>query len=67
MHFGHGRYACPGRFFASNIMKIILTELLMRYEFKFVEGQTRPENLNADEFLYAHPDSKLLVRKRAIA
>ena len=65
MHFGHGRYACPGRFFASNVMKIILTECLLRYDFKFLEGQGRPKNLNADEILYAHPSTKLMVRKRA--
>ncbi|KAH8703476.1 putative cytochrome P450 [Talaromyces proteolyticus] len=64
MHFGHGRHACPGRFFASNEMKMILTELLLRYDFKFVDGQGRPTNINADEFLYADPSTKLLVKKR---
>ena len=30
LHFGHGKYACPGRFFASNEIKILLCHLLRR-------------------------------------
>jgi hypothetical protein len=30
--FGHGRWACPGRFFASNEIKAILIQLLARYD-----------------------------------
>jgi hypothetical protein len=30
--FGHGRWACPGRFFASNEIKAILVQLLARYD-----------------------------------
>jgi len=33
--FGHGTHACPGRFFASNEMKIALIHLLMKYEWRF--------------------------------
>lgn len=64
MHFGHGRYACPGRFFASYEIKMILGELIMTYDFRFSEGQTRPVNHNADEFLYPNLETRLLIRKR---
>ena len=40
--FGHGNHACPGRFFASNEIKIILIEVLRRYDFRLkgdVEGR----------------------------
>ncbi|KAF4950618.1 hypothetical protein FSARC_13123, partial [Fusarium sarcochroum] len=30
MAFGYGKYACPGRFYASNEMKLILAHLLLR-------------------------------------
>jgi hypothetical protein len=30
--FGHGKWACPGRFFASNEIKAILIQLLERYD-----------------------------------
>ncbi|EFE32723.1 cytochrome P450 monooxygenase, putative [Trichophyton benhamiae CBS 112371] len=64
LHFGHGKYACPGRFFASNEIKMIITELLLRYDFKYPEGQERPRSLSADENLYPDPDARVLIRKR---
>ncbi|GKT51020.1 cytochrome P450 monooxygenase easM [Colletotrichum spaethianum] len=30
--FGHGLHACPGRFFASNEMKIVLAHSIMNYD-----------------------------------
>jgi hypothetical protein len=30
--FGYGRHACPGRFFAANEIKMIMAEILLRYE-----------------------------------
>lgn len=48
--FGYGKSACPGRFFSALQMKIILADLLVRYDFKFPDGQTRrPESDFADE------------------
>ncbi|KAH8196773.1 hypothetical protein TruAng_009065 [Truncatella angustata] len=32
--FGHGKHACPGRFFAANELKIALVHLLRDYEWK---------------------------------
>ena len=32
--FGHGNHACPGRFFASNEIKIVLIELLRSWDFR---------------------------------
>ncbi|KAH9862932.1 hypothetical protein J1614_010745 [Plenodomus biglobosus] len=40
--FGHGRYACPGRFFAANEIKLLLGHLILSYEFETV--QERPNN-----------------------
>ena len=65
LHFGHGRFACPGRFFAANELKMILGELLLNYDFKYPKGQTRPVNINADEFLYPDPHARLLMRRRS--
>ncbi|KAI9926545.1 hypothetical protein ASPWEDRAFT_119143 [Aspergillus wentii DTO 134E9] len=64
LHFGHGKYSCPGRFFASNEIKIIMAHLLMDYEFQYPEGATRPRNLTADENLYPDPSARLLMRRR---
>lgn len=33
--FGHGMHSCPGRFFASNEIKVILIHLLMKYDWQW--------------------------------
>lgn len=66
LHFGHGIFACPGRFFASNEIKLILTHLLMSYDFKFEDGQGRPKNLCYEEACYPDPTVNVLMRRRAI-
>ena len=65
LHFGHGKYACPGRFFAANEMKMILARFLVEYEFKYPEGYGRPRNLTMDENVLPDPAATLLVRKKA--
>lgn len=32
--FGHGNHACPGRFFASNEIKVVIIELLRSWDFR---------------------------------
>lgn len=34
INFGHGRSACPGRFFASNEIKLLLAHTLLNYDIK---------------------------------
>jgi cytochrome P450 len=38
--FGHGRHACPGRFFAANELKLLLAYMVSNYDFEPLE--TRP-------------------------
>ncbi|KAI5925013.1 cytochrome P450 [Camillea tinctor] len=64
MTWGSGRWACPGRFFANTVSKIILVKLLNEYDFKFVDGK-RPPNAMMHEFVLFYPYNKLLVRRRA--
>ena len=64
LNFGHGTSSCPGRFFASLEIKIILVRLIMDYEYKFPDGQGRPQNLRAHEFIFPNPDGKILLRAR---
>ena len=63
LNFGHGKFACPGRFFASLEIKCILVYLIMNYDFKLV-GTHRPENLRAHEYIFPNPEGELLIRKR---
>jgi cytochrome P450 len=64
--FGYGVHACPGRFFATAELKLILVELLTKYDFRFEEGVVgRPENQFLD-FMILPPAVKVLFRRRAV-
>lgn len=41
--FGHGRGACPGRFFAAAELKLMLAHLVLNYDFEIMEK--RPRNM----------------------
>ncbi|KAJ7589645.1 cytochrome P450 [Mycena floridula] len=42
MLFGHGKHACPGRFFAANTMAIMFAQLLTTYDVKFADDRKIP-------------------------
>ena len=44
LHFGHGKHACPGRFFAANEVKTLLVLLLMRFDMS-IEGNVSWEEV----------------------
>ncbi|KAG6263970.1 hypothetical protein E4U47_007093 [Claviceps purpurea] len=63
MGFGYGLHACPGRFFASEEIKLVLCHILLKYDFRLVEGtdiEPRKFGLNMN----ANPAAKLAVRRR---
>ncbi|CAH0053768.1 unnamed protein product [Clonostachys solani] len=62
--FGVGSHACPGRFFASNESKIILVHLLMKYDWKFIDGRGRPERIFLGHESFWDPKAKVLVKSR---
>lgn len=64
MAFGYGRHACPGRFFASNEIKMILAEILMQYDFKLEKEGVRPVNLEFETQLVPNQEAKILLRMR---
>ena len=46
--WGHGRHACPGRFFAAHLMKIMLAHVLVTYD---VEAKgPKPQGIARNEF-----------------
>lgn len=64
LHFGYGTWSCPGRFLASDELKIILSALLLRYEFRYPERSSRPKNSSIEEFPYLDTKTPLLMRRR---
>ncbi|KAH8661282.1 cytochrome P450 [Ilyonectria robusta] len=45
INFGAGKHACPGRFFASNEVKLILAYLLINYDIRLKKGEERPKGM----------------------
>lgn len=69
--FGYGNHTCPGRFFASNEIKIILVELLMNWDFRLkgdVElnggAEKRPPNVEVDLVITPNPMAMMEFKRR---
>ncbi|XP_044715100.1 cytochrome p450 domain-containing protein [Hirsutella rhossiliensis] len=45
--FGHGRHACPGRFFVAHELKLIMAHLLLNYDFKSLPQRPQPRWIGA--------------------
>ncbi len=66
--FGLGRHACPGRFFAANEIKLILSRLLLDFDIKMPDGITeRYTNVSLANTLNPRPDAALLFKRMAKA
>ncbi|KAI1356562.1 cytochrome p450 monooxygenase [Xylaria sp. FL0043] len=64
LSFGHGRSACPGRFFAAAELKILLSKLIMQYDLKLLESD--PGQLHGYFEVIGGPDHsrEILFRRR---
>lgn len=62
--FGHGEHACPGRFFASNELKIALCHLLVKYDWSFLPGEGRPKSTAFEAGEMVDMEAKVRVRRR---
>lgn len=61
--FGHGKHACPGRFFAANEIKLALCHLLLKYDWQLAPGTTtEPVRYGID--MSVNPEAKLLYKRR---
>lgn len=67
LHWGVGTHACPGRFFASYVIKIVLAEILMAYNIKLEDdANRRPDDVAIDIRRLPNPMAKVLFKKRTI-
>ncbi|KAK7686505.1 hypothetical protein QCA50_010103 [Cerrena zonata] len=64
--FGHGKHACPGRFFAANELKAIFAHVVMNYDIRFANDGPRPENVWFANTVIPDPTAKVLFRKRSV-
>ncbi|KAK4458578.1 cytochrome p450 oxidoreductase [Cladorrhinum samala] len=67
-HWGDGTQACPGRMFADNTIKVVLTHLLQNYDWRFrtEKGESRkPEKGQmSNGSMYPNMSAKLMFRNR---
>lgn len=64
--FGHGKHACPGRFFAANELKIVLSHLLMKFDWKLVDGEKRPEDIQWSDMIAPNPAARIMYKARKV-
>ena len=67
--FGHGVHACPGRFFAANEIKIALTFMLLRYDWRVPDIEQRLKEgkspvVNVGDSCYLDPKIKIEFKRR---
>ncbi|KAK7686504.1 hypothetical protein QCA50_010102 [Cerrena zonata] len=64
--FGHGKHACPGRFFAANELKTMLAYTIVNYDVKFEGDIPRPQNVWHGNRVVPDTSVNVLFRKRVV-
>ncbi|KAM3548873.1 hypothetical protein ARSEF4850_009169 [Beauveria asiatica] len=60
LYFGYGKVSCPGRFFADQNIKMIVSNILIRYRLRYAGGATeRPKNTSLYDVVI--PDLSTLI------
>ncbi|KAM5535893.1 hypothetical protein V8D89_010511 [Ganoderma adspersum] len=62
--FGHGKHACPGRFFAANELKALAAYILLNYDLKPGGDGKRPPNMYYSANVVPSMSGEVLFRKR---
>lgn len=65
LHFGHGKFSCPGGFLAGNSIKMILSNNLLRYDFRLSQNRkSRPLNICLHEYVFPNPHAEVEFKLR---
>ncbi|KAH9474336.1 Cytochrome P450 monooxygenase 151 [Psilocybe cubensis] len=62
--FGHGRSACPGRFFAVTELKTMVAHIVTNYDIKLEKDDGYPKKLFFEQQSFPNMHAKILFRKR---
>ncbi|KAI0391640.1 cytochrome P450 [Xylariaceae sp. FL0594] len=67
LSWGSGRFTCPGRWYADAMIKLILANLLLKYDVSFFPNGVTDRPPNRKYNTEVHPDfeQKIVLRKRA--
>ncbi|OHE91568.1 cytochrome P450 [Colletotrichum orchidophilum] len=67
LHFGFGRQACPGRFFGSAIIKLILLYLVDHFDLELVDKEAgRPQNDIKGAMITPREEQEICFRRRKL-
>jgi cytochrome P450 len=61
---GHGKDSCPGRFFATMELKVIITHLLLNYDLQFLPENKRPQNRYYGTTVAVDRTAEVMLKKR---
>lgn len=62
VQFGLGRHACPGRWFAAHVIKMVVAAVLLGYDLKFRDGEDRPSTFLFQTTNMPHPKTRIMVK-----
>ncbi|KIJ41481.1 hypothetical protein M422DRAFT_255386 [Sphaerobolus stellatus SS14] len=62
--FGHGKHACPGRFFAANELKAMMAHVILTYDIKLEEDGIKPPNQWSGTSCMPNTRGSVLFRRR---
>ncbi|KAJ3480750.1 hypothetical protein NLI96_g8125 [Meripilus lineatus] len=62
--FGHGKHACPGRFFAANELKCMMAHLVLNYDVRMEQEGVMPVSDALMFGISPNPKAEVLFRKR---
>lgn len=62
--FGYGNQACPGRYFAVNELKLMLSRLIMEHDWTLPKGAQRPQSFDIEENMILEPHCKVMIGSR---
>lgn len=64
IRFGAGSHSCPGRFYASVEIKLVLISILTHWDIRWPKGQSRPPNAAHDFHNGPDPTAIILFREK---
>ncbi|KAK2048033.1 cytochrome P450 [Colletotrichum somersetense] len=64
VQFGLGRHACPGRWFAGHVIKMVVAAVLLRYDLKFRAGEGKRKTFLFQTTNMPDPKTRILIRKK---
>ena len=62
--FGQGKSPCPGRFYASAAIKLLLAHIIVTYDIKLEDGSSRPPNFVRMNANVPNPTARVYFRRR---